>query len=336
MKILYGVQIHGQGHINRSAEMIRRLRARGHRVEVLTSGQTPPLYAEGVLGAFDHVSLPLFAMKDGSLMLWQTGLRCLRLFPRHVHSCVSLAKRLTRHRFDLVISDFEPVSAWAAGLARMPSAGIAAQYRMTHTDAPGVGTVSDRLVPELATRACGAGLTKLFAVSFWPLNPTHLNTRVVGPIVGSAVRALQPKRRGFYLAYLYSYSKRRVLDVLGDSAPFRVYGLGAGETEKGVEFCGTSRDNFLRDLADCEGVVLNGSFQGACEASVLGKSVLSIPFANHYEERFCADQVARSGLGVTAPQLDRSAISRFVDGACPAPIAAMDDGGKAIIEELSL
>ena len=41
MKILYGVQTTGNGHISRSRELIRVLKRRGHQVQVVFSGNSP-------------------------------------------------------------------------------------------------------------------------------------------------------------------------------------------------------------------------------------------------------------------------------------------------------
>ena len=37
MKILYGVQLNGNGHLTRSIEVINKLRSRGHLVDIITN-----------------------------------------------------------------------------------------------------------------------------------------------------------------------------------------------------------------------------------------------------------------------------------------------------------
>lgn len=46
MKILYGVQTTGNGHICRSGEIIRSLKIRGHDVHVIFSGRASSLLQE--------------------------------------------------------------------------------------------------------------------------------------------------------------------------------------------------------------------------------------------------------------------------------------------------
>ena len=45
MKLLYGINTNGQGHINRSRIFISELIADGHEVHVFLSGKQPPKYA---------------------------------------------------------------------------------------------------------------------------------------------------------------------------------------------------------------------------------------------------------------------------------------------------
>jgi UDP:flavonoid glycosyltransferase YjiC (YdhE family) len=55
MRILYGVQTTGHGHLVRSTPIIRQLRERGHRVDVLPSGPRPAART-GLAGAHRRCS----------------------------------------------------------------------------------------------------------------------------------------------------------------------------------------------------------------------------------------------------------------------------------------
>ena len=317
MRIHYGVLSQGQGHLNRSAGLIRTLRARGHRVDVLVAGDPPPAYANQVLGDFDFLELPNLSLEDGRLRYRRTAVRFMGAMPRRALAVSRLAHRFARRRVDLVLSDWEPVTAWAAFLARAPSAGIAGQYRMTRTDAVGPKAPVDRALTHGLIESWTPGLSRYFAVTFSPLSATRPRTKVVPPIVDERVRGLAPRREGFFLAYLYTYPKERVLAVLRGLGRFRVYGLGVDEQHGEIALCRTDRGSFIDDLARCDGVIFNGSFQGVCEAVSLGKPVLSIPFSRQYEEAFNAFQVQRAGLGMAAPRLTRRAIEGFVRSAKP-------------------
>jgi uncharacterized protein (TIGR00661 family) len=340
MKIHYGVLMQGQGHLNRSAALIRVLRSRGHHVNVLLAGDSPPSYAREAVGDFEFLNLPNLTLENGRLRYRRTARAFFGSMPRRISHATRLAQQFARRRVDLVLSDFEPITAWAACLSRAPSAGIAGQYRMTRTDARGPSAPVDRALTHGLVESWTPGLSRYFAVSFAPVRPTRRQTQVVGPIVDPSFRARTIRREGFFLAYLYSYSRERVLAALAGHGRFRVYGMGAAAREGDVEFLATDRTSFVEDLSACEGVVFNGSFQGVCEAAVLGKPVLSIPFASQYEEAFNAFQVANAGLGASAQTLGSEAIADFTRrcraGEWNARAALEGDGAAQIVEALGL
>jgi uncharacterized protein (TIGR00661 family) len=336
LRILYGITTHGQGHLNRSAEMIRRLRARGHRVSVLMSGIAPAPYARAVLGEHAFARLPSFVIREGAVDLARSLAALARCLPRRIAAVGEVALSLARERVDLVLSDFEPVSTWAAFLAGAPSAGIAGQYRLTRTDAEGPRAPLERALTRAMIEAWTPVLGRYFAVSFHPAAATRPRTDVVGPIVDERVRALAPRREGFFLAYLYSYAPTRVIAALAPHGRFRVYGLDREERHGAIEFRRTDRAAFLGDLAACEGVILNGSFQTTCEAAALGKPALSIPFRRQYEERLNAFQIERAGLGFAADSLGAAAVGRFVAARPRVLPRAARDGAEEILALLGL
>jgi uncharacterized protein (TIGR00661 family) len=339
MRITYGVLSQGQGHVNRAAVLVSRLRARGHRVDVLLSGDTPPAYARGVLGDFEHFAVPNLVIEDGRVARRRTLLSFGRSLPTRIEHARQLARRLAQDRVDLVLTDFEPISAWAATLARIPSAGVSGQYRITRTNAPSPPGVRGGSVARAMMNAWTTPLDRYFAVSFAEDAPTRPRTTVVPPIVDDALRERSRAPGGFYLAYLYSYDLARVTAALGrHPARFRVYGMGGpGRAAENIELCATDRATFLDDLARCDGAILNGSFQGVCEAAALGKPVLSIPFQSQYEESFNAHQVERAGLGMQADALSHAAVAAFLGRtAGRTPRAQAGDGATVVLEELGL
>lgn len=337
MRVHVGVLMQGQGHLNRAAALVRRLRARGHEVSVLLAGATPPAYAEAAIGPFEHLEIANLVVRSGELDAWASARVFLASMPARFAAVRGLARRLARARVDLVLSDFEPVSALAARVAGVPAAGIAGQYRLTRTDAAGPPAGLTRLGSLAFMESFTPGLARYFAVTFSPARATRPRTLVVDPIVDDAVRDATPSSGGFTLAYLYAYPLEQVLGTL-QMAPgsYRVYGLDRDEVHGNVTLARTDRAAFVRDLAACDGVILNGSFQGVCEAAVLQKPILSIPFAGQYEELFNAHLITRSGLGLSAPRLTTEAVTRFVTSP-PAPRRApVGDGAAQVIEALGL
>ena len=109
MRILFGVQGTGNGHISRSRTLARALKARGIEVDYLFSGRAADGYFE--MGEFgDYRTFPgiSFVSHQGRISGWRTlkGLSPLRFWQD--------MRALDCRDYDLVISDFEPLSAHAA------------------------------------------------------------------------------------------------------------------------------------------------------------------------------------------------------------------------------
>jgi len=243
-------------------------------------------------------------------------------------------RELVRDRIDLVLTDFEPITAWAARRMKVPVVGIAGQYRMTRTNAPHPGNVFDRALAETVIGACTPGLTRWLVVSFSPLRATRARTTVIGPLVADDVRSATPTEGDHVLVYTYARPRADVIAALPPPHRYRVYGLGGPERHGHIELCATDRAAFVRDLISCRAVVGAGSFQLASEAAMLGKPILAIPFGGQYEERFCAHQIAIAGLGTTAAALGPPAIESLL--ACPPPARLARDGLPELIAELAL
>jgi uncharacterized protein (TIGR00661 family) len=337
VRIHYGVNACRQGHLCRSAEMVRRLRARGHRVSVTTSGPPPPGYARGLLGAFEHLDGPGLPLRDGRLDLVATAGEIFATLPRRVGHAASLARRLVRERVELVISDFDPITAWASRLAGVPSVGVAGNYRVTRTDGPAPRAPALRAAAVVAIEASALGLSRVFALSFSPARPTRADTEVVGPIVDAELRAAagSPRANDVTLVYVTAPRAAVIAALRPSGARFRVYGGERAERVGAIELVATDRRAFLDDLLGCRAVILNGGFQGVCEAAVLGKPILTVPVSGQYEALYNAHQVTAAGLGISAATLDPVAVARLL--AMPAPPAPrFVDGGDQVIARLGL
>jgi uncharacterized protein (TIGR00661 family) len=335
LRIHYGINVHRQGHVCRVAEMLRRLRARGHHVTVTTCGPTPPTYARALVGDFEHVHGPGLTILDGRMHLRRTVVELLSTFPNVAIQARSLARRLVRERVDLILSDYDLLTSLTAAWSGIPAAGVAGQYRVHRTvgPRPGLGFLHATSFPVL--EATSVGMTRIFAISFCPVRSKRTNTDVIGPIVDSELRAATPQRADFTLVYITAPTANVIAALAPSGRSFRVYGGHAPGRVGNIEFVPTGRSAFVDDLVRCNGVIINGGFQSVCEAAVLGKAILSIPIPKQYESLFNAHQLAASGLGVTAPVLDAAAVERL--HALPTlPPPAFRDGADQVIEQLGL
>lgn len=123
MRILYGVQATGNGHISRARALVAPLHAAGAQVDFVFSGRSrEALFAMEPFANFQLFRGLSFVTCAGK-MQWLATWRQLdfsQLF-RDISA-------LDTTGYDLVLTDFEPVTAWAAHRQGTPCIGIGHQY----------------------------------------------------------------------------------------------------------------------------------------------------------------------------------------------------------------
>ena len=122
MKILYGINATGNGHISRSRIIIAELKKRGHDISCIISGRNDDsLYDIEEFKPFVLKKGFTFSKKDGKIKYLRTFFNIdLIQFVKDIKSI--------DEQFDLVITDFEPVSAYFSRVKNIPAFGIGHQY----------------------------------------------------------------------------------------------------------------------------------------------------------------------------------------------------------------
>ncbi|MDX1639880.1 MAG: glycosyltransferase family protein, partial [Balneolaceae bacterium] len=119
MKILYGIQGTGHGHISRARELLPEL-GKHAEVDVLVSGYNSSLDLDNPV-QYCKYGISMTYDSNGGVSIVDT-LRSLRPF-RFITDIQSIP--ITE--YDLVISDYEPVTAWAAKAEKIPCWAISHQ-----------------------------------------------------------------------------------------------------------------------------------------------------------------------------------------------------------------
>jgi uncharacterized protein (TIGR00661 family) len=128
MKILYAIQGTGNGHLSRAMDIIPCLQQHG-QVDILVSGTQGDLSLPFPIKYKFH-GLSFIFGKSGGVDLWKT---CIK---SNIHKLVNEIKSLPVENYDLVINDFEPVSAWACYMKHIPCIGLSHQATVLADAAP--------------------------------------------------------------------------------------------------------------------------------------------------------------------------------------------------------
>ncbi len=285
MKILYAIQGTGNGHVSRAREVIPHLQRHGQVDLVLSGTQAEVGLEQEIKYRFNGMGF-VFG-KNGGISLLESWKRFdTRQFIKDVLA-------LPVESYDLVISDYEPVTAWACVYRRKKCLAMSHQ-----------ASFKSEFTPRLPGFHWGAYILNNYAPA------THrvgfhfkpYDSFIQTPIIRKEIRDLRPENLGHYTVYLPAYSDAFILNLVAPHKTTRweVFSKHALEPyEKAhVKVIPIHNEAFLKSLAGCEGFLTGGGFEGPAEALFLRKKLLSVPMKNQYEQQCNALALEQMGIEV--------------------------------------
>ncbi|MDT4330113.1 MJ1255/VC2487 family glycosyltransferase [Methylomonas sp. MED-D] len=299
MKIFYGVQGTGNGHITRARVMARELNAAGFDVTFQFSGRPADKYFDmEVFNGYQLKDGLTFNTHKGQVSYVKTALQAKPIrFVKDIGS-------LDLSGYDLIISDFEPVTAWAAKRQRKPVLGIGHQYAFGH-DIPRAGgdPIAERVMKYFAPADIGVGL-------HWH----HFGQPILPPIIETPAFP-QSVQANKILVYLPFEDIGEVMTLL---SPFENYQFHVYAPEpiaspySHIQCKPLSRQGFQTDLYDSAGIISNAGFELASESLQLGKKILVKPLHAQMEQISNAAALKQLGYGHTMYNLDAAVIDEWL------------------------
>lgn len=301
MKILYGVQGTGNGHLTRARCIGNAFAEKNVDIEYLFSGRDPDKYFS--MDLFEKRSFKTgftFATKNNRIDHIGT-VRGLNV-PRFIKD----VKQIDINQYDLVITDYEPITAWRAKVSGAPVIGIGHQYAF-RSKAP-------RSKADLA----GNLLLKYFAPAKHALGVHwhHFGGSVLPPIIDTTLTRsnILPN---YYVVYLPFDDSRRIVRLLKNipDAQFVVYSphVNTCSRHENVTLRKTQQEAFKEDLAKASGVITSCGFGLVSEALHVGLPLLAVPVAGQIEQLANAEALKLLGLASTVPSLTLDNISTFIN-----------------------
>ncbi len=306
MRILYGVQATGQGHISRARAMAAALASHDVELTWLFSGrERERLFDMEPFGNFQHRRGLTFATEAGRLRYRATIARN-NIF-HFLRDVKALASEIDQ--FDLVVTDYEPVSAWAGQRVGKPVIGIGHQYAFgPDTPVSGDNPVSRWIMQRFAPVGRPLGL-------HW--HPYADN--VLPPILDLPPLAQPPGASVLvYLPFEDQAEVTRLLQCLPEHQ-FTLFGPGLSEATHGnVSHHPPGIHTFKHALANARAVICNSGFELISECLQWRKPVLTRPLARQMEQLSNALALRQLGYAQTLDCLDPEVINRWL-AQLPAP-----------------
>lgn len=293
--ILYGVAGEGLGHAMRSKVVLDFL-AKRHTVKVVAAERGYQyLSANFNTEEIDYFKIIYRNNKAAHVLTFFNNL--FRL-PFLILKAAKVFKIIKELKPDIIITDFEPLTAYAAWVKGIPLISIDNQHSVGWTDAPIPKKGWDKFAMDIVMRLFIPKANHYFITSFFPAKCKKKNTTVINPLIREKIRKLHSKKGSHVLVYQTSASNKKLLPALKNiNRKFIVYGFGKTAKKGNVQFKKFHDPSFYRDFAHCEAVITNGGFTLMSEALYLRKPVLSIPVAGQYEQ-LCNAHLLHSTYGM--------------------------------------
>ena len=286
MKILYAVQGTGNGHITRAIEIIPYLQQKGE-VDILVSGIQSDIELPFEV-KYRFKGLSFIFGKKGGVDFWKTFVKLNSI------KLINEIKKLDLKPYDLIISDFEPISCWAAIKAKKECIGLSNQVATLHPLAP--KPKKNDIIGKLVLQNY-APTTYNYGFHFKRLDGT-----IFTPIIRKQVRELTPTNKGHYTVYLPSYDDNQILKWLRKmpTINWQVFSKNSKKEIqiKNIIITPINTDLFLKSMASAEGVLCNAGFGTASEALFLKKKLMVIPMKKQLEQAYNAEMLNEMGVSV--------------------------------------
>jgi len=284
MKIFYAIQATGNGHISRAMELLPHLEQYG-TVDIFLSGANSSLNLDAPI-KYRSKGLSLFYNCTGGLNYWRMMKECDPL---------KLKKELQElpvEKYDLVINDFEYITAASCAKKRIPSVhlGHQASFQSEKTPRPSIkSSVGEWLLKNYAKATHHIGL-----------HFEKYDEFIFHPVIKKEILEAESTDENHITVYLPSFCEPQLEQIF---YPFRDFNFQIfsresrqSKTNRNILFLPVDKSLFNQSLVKCTGLITCGGFESPAEAIHLGKKIISIPIRGQYEQVCNASALEKLGI----------------------------------------
>lgn len=286
MKILYGINGTGNGHITKSLNVISNLNKLGYYdIDILISGNNHSL---NIPFKYKFHGFSLKYNSFGSIDYINT-FKDLKIFQFIKDLKIDLSK------YDKIITDFEPITAWACKKQNRECLGISHQYAFS----------SDKSPRPKNSNLLGEYILKYMAPVSYEigLHFKKYDNNILYPIIRDEILNSKPTKGSLYTVYLPSYSLSKLLPILSkQNAIFEIFSKEVSKTKvyKNCLIKPNSIKDFTKSFINCRGIITSAGFETPSEAMFMKKKLMCIPILGQYEQ-LCNSESLK-GLGVVVKE----------------------------------
>lgn len=285
MKILYALPATGYGHISRAAVLLPELQAFGE-VDVLVSG-TQSNHLFSLKPKYRLKGISLYYSK-GSVDYWNTW-NHLSLF-RMMKDIVELRVQ----DYDMVISDFEPVSYWACRCRGIKFLHWGHQASFYYDILP-ADVSFNRLDKLILTRYVYSDLS--LGIQFRSHYPY-----ITPPVISESIMQGEKLQLDLITVYLPQYTLRELITLFQGLRGVSInlfHPSISGKAQIGnINLFPVDRNSFDESLRFCRLCICSAGFETPSEILTMGKKLIVLPIRNHLEQKLNAMALRQLGVAI--------------------------------------
>ncbi|QSE96563.1 glycosyltransferase family protein [Fulvivirga lutea] len=298
MKILYAIQGTGNGHMSRAMDVAPALEKHG-QVDYMVSGAQADIALPYSI-KYKSKGLSFFFGKKGGIDIGRTfNENSSRRIWKEVHD-------LPIEQYDLIINDFEPISAWAAKLKGKKVIALSHQSALLSSKCPkpkSLDIVGQSILKNYAPA------TKHYGFHF-----NSFDENIYTPIVRNSIRQKELTKNGHYTVYLPAYSDEKIIKILSQvkGVDWKVFSkhTKSKHWHENVSIEPINNERFVNSLTSSIGVLCGAGFETPSEALFLQKKLMVIPMKGQYEQQCNAEALKEMGIPI-AKKLGKKSIEKI-------------------------
>lgn len=196
-------------------------------------------------------------------------------------------------KYDLIINDFDYVTARACRLRKKSSVQFGHQASF----------VSENVPRPHKRSLLGEYILKNYALAthYVGLHFKSYDKHIFPPVVKQEIQEAKPIDQGHITVYLPAYDQVCMEQLFQEMSPVEFHWflpfIQKPFKKKNIHYFPVNQKDFNHSLVHCHGLLTGGGFETPAEALYLGKKLLSIPIKDQYEQQ--CNSAALRDMGVS-------------------------------------
>lgn len=318
MKILFGVQTEGNGHITQCIATKQYLQSQGIEVTTAFAAKKKrglPKYFTDEFNVIDYDGFDFVFDNVGRVVIWKTIVKNTFELPRLIVSFIKICVIIQKEKPDAIFNYYEPlVGLTALFFKNIKYVSFGHQYAMDSVIYPRInGYIVQKLFLSIINKITSIR-AKIVALSYYEFNDT---TMIVSPpILRAESYSISDKKEDFVLVYLMNEDMLPQLISQAKKYPDINIQCFTKLTKQYDELPNLKLFNldgklFQEKMKVCKAVVCSGGFETSAEAIYQNKPLLMIPMPNHYEQHANCNDAYLSSYAIYSESIDLSKIPKY-------------------------